>query len=194
MGQPPPYDSDCRFPAFWSLFDSNSEIKVPWYLALLGLQNHPVAAVAVVKECCRADPSGGQIEALLDGDNWRMHLVAATAVLVSTPGDGLSSALWQRIELGSWVVPQLCAVASIVDPDFERRAERLRFDLTDRFHTTDDRSPRFGLAKTICSLSALCQTAPAVAADILDYDRDQAGDIARVWRHNAMNAQRESGS
>jgi hypothetical protein len=54
----------------------------------------------------------------------RLHLVAAIAVLLSRDRIDLSPALWEAIDRGSWVAPQLGVVLSICDPQFVPRAKQ----------------------------------------------------------------------
>ncbi len=53
--------------------------------------------------------------------NWRPHLVACIA-LIYKPQLGSASILWERIEKTSWVTPQLCITAYLIDPLFRENA------------------------------------------------------------------------
>ncbi|WP_223757679.1 pentapeptide repeat-containing protein [Myxococcus sp. RHSTA-1-4] len=63
-----------------------------------------------------------EVVALLKEKNWRLHLVAATAVVLGGASERALSAVWERLAVGSWVHPQLTVAALLRDPDFESRA------------------------------------------------------------------------
>ena len=102
----------------------------PRYLDLLTLKSQRAdAAVLATRAAVGADYPADWINALLAERGWRRHLVAAAAIVL-VPRDGAHidfDSLWARIDLGSWVLPQLIAAAAITDPGFESRAiERIR--------------------------------------------------------------------
>jgi hypothetical protein len=80
-----------------------------------------------VRDCCLStDDPFPDICWLLESENWRPHLVAATAVVVCGYRAEPVRLLWRRLDRGSWVAPQIAAALSIVDPEFvERARERL---------------------------------------------------------------------
>jgi hypothetical protein len=79
--------------------------------------------VELVRNCCGKvpDPSS-DICRLLAESNWRPHLVAAVAVIVSRFNAERASLLWRRLDYGSWVTPQIAAALFLVDPDFVSQA------------------------------------------------------------------------
>ena len=72
-----------------------------------------------------ADPQTDICALLCDGD-WRKHLIAAVALVVSEHGKStaLISELWTAFDTGSWVSPQLAVCLDLLDRDFESRARR----------------------------------------------------------------------
>lgn len=98
--------------------------RVPVYLPLLHL-SEPWNARAARDQLCKriwscADPER-EILRLLDGLDWRPHLSGAVAATL-LPSPRVVAALWSAHDAGSWVAPQLGAVASLVDEDFDQRA------------------------------------------------------------------------
>jgi hypothetical protein len=94
------------------------------YLALLGLHAADAAvAVEEVKACCRKVPDPcADICRLLEDRNWRPHLVADVAVIVSGFQSATVKQLWCRLDSGSWVSPQMATALFLVDPDFATQA------------------------------------------------------------------------
>ncbi len=64
---------------------------------------------------------------LLNDENWRPHLVAilASFKLSKKKQLGLIDIMWNRIEKGSWISPQILSVLSIIDIDFENKANEI---------------------------------------------------------------------
>jgi len=120
---------------------------------------------------------------------WRENLVGAVALLALTPGSRPIPALWERIEQWSWAVPQLTAVASIVDHTFAARATELlnRFEESALGDQIADN--RTAAAKTAASLLALVEHTPGTSLrSLLAADYDDAGDIATSWRAAILQA------
>jgi CheY-like chemotaxis protein len=94
------------------------------YLALLGLHSADAAlAVEEVRTCCRKVPDPyPDICRLLADRNWRPHLVAAVAVIVSGFQAAAVKQLWYQLDSGSWVTPQIATALFLVDPDFATQA------------------------------------------------------------------------
>jgi hypothetical protein len=91
------------------------------YLALLHLSaDDAPKAVELVTDCCRkiANPYP-DICRLLADSNWRPHLVAAVAAIVSGYDSEAARCLWRRLDSGSWVTPQIGVALYLVDRDFE---------------------------------------------------------------------------
>jgi hypothetical protein len=63
---------------------------------------------------------------LLQSVNWRVHGIAAVALLVApSHSEILLARLWKRMQVGSAVAPALCAAASMVDPHFVEKGLEL---------------------------------------------------------------------
>src|SRR5688572_24296551 len=90
------------------------------YLALLGLNSGDATeAVELVRNCCgKVSNPSSDIYRLLAEPNWRPHLVAAVAAIVSGFDAETANLLWRRLDRGSWVTPQIAAALFLVDPDF----------------------------------------------------------------------------
>jgi len=69
-----------------------------------------------------ADPDT-EITALFQG-GWRPELVGGIAMLTVASTTATLKALWQAIDRGSWVSPQLVVIASLLDPGFVDQAKR----------------------------------------------------------------------
>lgn len=94
------------------------------YLPLLNLaSNDPHEAVELVRKCCHkmSDPFP-DICRLLGDKNWRPHLVAAVAMIISGYQKNAVDLLWRQIDLGSWVTPQLGVALFLVDANFSVQA------------------------------------------------------------------------
>lgn len=98
------------------------------YLPLL--HAHPARLPAALRACAEAERAPGidrAMRAALDAVNWRGHLPACGILLVRAQrqpiDERMVSALWGLIDRWSWVVPQCCATAAMLDPDFARRVE-----------------------------------------------------------------------
>lgn len=96
------------------------------YLALLNLSSGDEAeAVELVRRCCQNVPHPDpEICKLLADSNWCRHLVAAVAAILVKPDRDVVKSLWHRMDLGSWVSPQIGVALHIVDPDFEAESRR----------------------------------------------------------------------
>jgi len=99
------------------------------YLSLLHLSSFDTGEV--VAQVARLAHSSSkpyeEIGVLLEDSNWRPHLVAAVALMVLDYDQSVFLKLWRTIDCGSWVTPQLAAVAFSRDPDFaEQSYSRLK--------------------------------------------------------------------
>jgi hypothetical protein len=144
------------FESFAPVF-SNGDLAVPGYLVLLNLAS-PIEVQIVLERIERAllaDDAPDAVAAMLRDLNWRPQLVAGVSMLLASAGDPLRdpamiALLWDAIDGDSWVVPQLVAVAALVDPDFGAHA-RERVDA------------EAGGAKLCASLLAATSGVPALA-------------------------------
>lgn len=95
------------------------------YLFLLHLPDEDSARIALDRLrqiCASAPPPHPDIQKLLDYPNWRAHLVAAAALILTPRNPASTTAAWGALDKGSWVAPQLAAALSIVDPNFQDEA------------------------------------------------------------------------
>lgn len=61
---------------------------------------------------------------LLADSKWSAHLVAVTSLLIAKDcSPRIIAAMWQTMDSGSWAIPQIAAVLSIVDPEFFEKAK-----------------------------------------------------------------------
>jgi hypothetical protein len=121
----------------FGIFDAVFE-SAHGYLALLNLSAADAPkAVELVRNCCRktANPYP-DICRLLADSNWRPHLVAAVAVIVSGDDSEAVRDLWHRIDTGSWVTPQIGVALYLVDHDFEAQS-RIRLEARCPIDVTD---------------------------------------------------------
>jgi len=95
------------------------------YLALLGLHSGDSReAVDLVRRCCEGNQEAtADILKLLKEPNWRPHLVAAVAVIHIGYDVKTVEALWNRLDHGSWVTPQLAVALLLVDTEFVSKAK-----------------------------------------------------------------------
>ena len=116
--EPPSREVAAAFPTFGPLLSDESR-----YLALLHLPKEAAPFDELGALFARSPDAARELDALFSHGDWRGHLVAALAMLVSGETSALS-ALWRRLDLGTWVAPQLAAAAFVIDPEFEARARQ----------------------------------------------------------------------
>src|SRR5215475_8926799 len=58
------------------------------------------------------------LKRLLDDRNWRSHLIALVAALLSNDAAAFAPMLWEAFDRGSWVAPQLAVSLYCCDPNF----------------------------------------------------------------------------
>ncbi len=164
---------------FSAVFE-RGELRVPGYLPLLHLDPEDECLVVFgrVQRALAAPDSDDGIRALLADPNWRPHLVAAVALSLRGTADGATEQLWAAMDGGSWVTPQLAAVAKSLDPDFESNAKRRIADPTARS------------SKMLASLVALLVPEPAWLDEALQRedvqgamssDVDNGAGLASRW-------------
>ncbi|MCB9846760.1 MAG: hypothetical protein H6811_12340 [Phycisphaeraceae bacterium] len=145
------------FGPFADLFAGSVDAP-PRYMSLLSLHDARLA-VREIEHALRHPEAPRAIRALLAQDDWRAHLVAATAIVLAEDASPWLDALWSRIRAGSWASPQLLASAAQVDPDFASHAAAL--DLT---------NPKARAARD------------ALLARPVEPDWDRGDQIALSWR------------
>ena len=204
MSKSPPF---AKYPAFQPMFEPVGDIPVPVYLTLLNLGSGSELAITILRRILGGDTDlTPQVVALLADFNWRPQLVGAVAVGLGAANEESRNALWRAFDSGSWVSPQLAAVAFLVDEDFEARS-RLRIEAgcpinLDRLEGLDwvVRHSAAGpgnsashSSKALSALAGLCQRLPETHVWLepllsreetqhsLKSDYDDGGRIATGW-------------
>lgn len=189
---------------FSAAFESG-DLQVPGYLTLLHLVG-PGCRVVIerIRSALRSADASEYIVKQLTDSNWRPHLVAAVAALLSKdPGD-FSSALWSAVDAGSWVAPQLIATLSLTDPEFVANAKRhiqqrcpvsvpMGLSSLERHSATGPAGVHQRSAKNLAALVALLgrlpesvpwlqsEVADAEVKQLLQADIDASDTIALGW-------------
>ena len=157
-------------PDFEPMFKVSKDFSLPPYLMLLNLNRESIPAMNLLKRITSQDIDlTDQIVALLADMNWRPHLIAAIAMALGSSSPKSVEKLWQTFDSGSWVSPQLAAVASITDKDFSNNAKKRienscpinseRLDSTDwltRHTAAGPESVDGHSSKALAALVALC--------------------------------------
>jgi hypothetical protein len=182
------------------------ELPVPRYLCLLNLRAPSETLVVIDRIRVGLDDPrrDAALHALLGQIDWRPHLVAAVALLLVEDPRPFLADLWSAVRAGSWVSPQLLAVAAVRDPNFltmaaARETEgfvvRPPIGLTpaERHSATGPASVPRRSAKELSALVALCDATSQGAAwaahvraepelqRLIAADVDRGGDIATRW-------------
>ena len=175
------------------------------YLSLLNLHPDPLDVIARIESVVHSHPDYRRyVASMLAEENWRPHLVACIAVLVSPDKTSFGTALWGALDSGSWVAPQLAVTLRHCDPSFVAEAKRriaagcpvtvphIKVGLL-RHVTTGPASPIERSSKNMAALLRLLGTLPAEqewaqetektieVQEVLRSDRDRSGDIALQW-------------
>jgi hypothetical protein len=108
---------EASFGPFAAIFEAGG----PGYLSLLRVRE-PGAQIVIdgIAKALSCGESAQWVAALLQEANWRPHLVGAVALLLEPSLD--CQLLWQAVDRGSWVTPQLVVTATLVDPTFREQA------------------------------------------------------------------------
>jgi len=139
---------------------------VPEHLSLLHLF-HADNTVAKITATVRSGDCGPFVRRLFESPDWRPHLVG-TVVCIAEPDAQWLGWLWQAIDGGSWVTPQLAVAAYLTDPEFAARARsriEARCPISEpEISDGDDRDAMTGpgdadirSGKMAASLLALCE-------------------------------------
>jgi len=175
------------------------------YLDLLNLGPGADAAIDRLRGILDAEQyKMSEIEALLADVDWRPQLVAAVAIAIDPSTHIAIPSLWSALLGGTWVAPQLAAVLSIADRDFEEIAQR-KIDGLCRIEGTrwlsiggapDQSGPgvvNHFSGKALSALIAMCELRPewqfwlnplvdrADVKDAVAKDFDGGGYIATRW-------------
>jgi hypothetical protein len=142
--------SDSDYPSFVHLFVRQPQWQNPLYVYLLQLNDSAVWTMsAIIQSLTHSPDPAREICALLNGLDWREHLVGGIAsILGQQQSAPVIAALWSAFDEGSWVSPQLAVVVSLVDPAFAEHArERILQRCMNGFCTAVCRWP---IAPTAC--------------------------------------------
>ena len=196
-----------NYPAFQPMFEPAEDIPVPVYLTLLNLGSGSELAITILRRILGGNTDlTPQVVALLADFNWRPQLVGAVAMGLGAANEESRDALWHAFDSGSWVSPQLAAIAFLVDEDFEARS-RLRIEAgcsinLDRLQGLDwvvkhsaagPGNSASHSSKALSALSGLCQRLPETHTWLepllsreetqhsLKSDYDGGGRIATGW-------------
>jgi O-acetyl-ADP-ribose deacetylase (regulator of RNase III) len=105
-------------------FDPVLENPGTLYLSLLNLGADAAETIELIRNIAGRSPDPDtEITALFQG-GWRLELIAGIAVLTGAATPATLKGLWQAIDRGSWVSPQLVVIASLLDPCFVDQAKR----------------------------------------------------------------------
>jgi hypothetical protein len=194
-----------EFGPFAAVFKAPGE---PAPLTLLAMRGADVGIVIDrIEHALSAEDSARAAGALFASPDWRPHLIGAVALILDAGRRLDTAALWQAIDAGSWVTPQLVTTAYLVDPSF---ADRLRDRIaakcavavpanlspTERHRATGPATPEQRSAKLLASLVRIGMHAPALTgwlrtaasrpelAALQAADRDKSGNIAENWLAN----------
>jgi len=95
------------------------------YLALINLHTDVESTVQTIKDIVETEQKDileRDTLLLLQARNWRFHLVACGVMLAGISSGKSLNQLWNILQKGSWVVPQIAATVYILDPQFDSRA------------------------------------------------------------------------
>ena len=167
------------------------------YLQFLGMGSPDVhSALTSLSDILQStDDAHRYIELMLRGRDWRPHLVACVAALLSRDRAEYASLIWRTFDYGSWVAPQLAVVLYLSDPEFrhgakQRIASRCPVTAASDLDVHVERTIR---AKNIASLLRMVASLPSethwVASELehadvrvlMKADTDSCGDIVDSW-------------
>ncbi len=97
----------------------------PGYMALGHMDRDASAPLRVITDLVRTVPLDGDknIRELISDPNWRTQLFGTVAALVSPEPACFVASLWESMDGGSWVSPQLAVVLFHSDPAFVTHAK-----------------------------------------------------------------------
>ena len=180
----------------------------PAPLMLLSMRGAEAGAViGRIEQALAADDAVRGVGALFASPDWRPHLVGAVALILDSGRRLDPAAMWQSIDAGSWVTPQLVTTAYFIDPSFaERVRERIdgkcavtvpaNLSPGERHRATGPATPEQRSAKLLASMIRIGMLAPGLTgwlrtaasrpelAALQASDRDRSGNIAENWLKN----------
>jgi hypothetical protein len=155
------------------------------YLALLNLDSDDVTdSVEIIKQIVaeeQSDTLKRDTLALLQARNWRFHLIACGVLLTGFQSSALFDQLWNTLQQGSWVSPQLAATACLIDSEFRKRA----FDLLT--HEDSDEKSIVSVAQLLNQDSKTKFTVQQDAriSSARAKDHDNSGQLSIAWVEKA---------
>jgi hypothetical protein len=207
-------NTDAEFGPFAQVLKSPGE---PAALTLLSMRGSGVGAVLDrIERALSADDAVQGAAALFASADWRPHLVGAAALIVDSGRRLDTATMWQAIDAGSWVTPQLVTTAYLIDASFAARL-RQRIDANcavivpanlsavERHRATGPATAEQRSAKLLASLVRIGMLAPELTgwlriaasrpelAALQAADRDKSGNIAANWLNNAERQFRSRG-
>jgi len=199
--------AEAGYPSFAAAFTRNDDSRITyWTLQFphtpysLHESHYTNVALRVVKRAIAESPNAAaEVLALLSGRNWRAHIVGGTAVLLGTIDDAILAALWQAIDQGNHVAPQLVSIAALLDPAFEAKA-RSRIEIAaERGNVNLDPYRAVDLVALVRECQALQDTASwlepacrsAVFQRVFSVHPSHGDTFAGSWREEILRAIRE---
>lgn len=200
-----------QFGPFAEAFEMR-DLKVPGYLELLHCDGPGVQIVLDrIQTAVSTDGPQAWIDILFSDSNWRPHLVGAAALLLDDKRELNCFGMWEAIDRGSWVTPQLVATGYFVDSAFGDHVMcRLESGCVisiptglaplQRHSATGPASAAQRSAKLLSSLVSIGSRIPSLvlalerlSADqemrmLLEQDRDRSGEIATSWCERVVAA------
>jgi len=200
------------FGPYAALFEPLQDVVLP-YLTLLHMGDGARKVVQCIKDVVGSNEDlEAATSVLLRDENWRPHLVGAVAVYLGVQTAETLEQVWRTLDAGSWVVPQLAAVLSLVDRHFltaslERLTKRCPIIKYPDYETSDPieghvaRGPANTSERSCKAVSSLLfllskdypedrdvvvlMNDPGIAEMIAD-DVDDGARIALEWRHQLI--------
>ena len=106
---------------FAILLEPHHDERTLPYTTLFGLGPASAKVLRSIRVAASEPDAERCIVLLLRDANWGAQIVGAVAAYVR-PSDAAVDHVWRALDSGSWVSPELAAVASLVDPAFVARA------------------------------------------------------------------------
>jgi hypothetical protein len=195
------------------------ELKVPGYLTLLGCgESSRVVFDHIARGVRDGDDPAPWVDVMLGDVNWRPHLVAAVVLLITDLRATATASLWNAIERGSWVTPQLVCTAFLGDYAFREYAIRRLDDScpvnlpmgmspAERHSATGPAGTQARRAKEAASLLAIMALVPDLESRAVEYQSrteiqellkidaayDNSSEIALSWLENVRERLAEKG-
>ncbi|MFB9080288.1 hypothetical protein ACFFLS_11655 [Flavobacterium procerum] len=129
------------------------------------------------------------IKSLLEQEDWRLHLVAATSLLSlkQSKRENLNVLFWERLTRGSWVSPQILVALSISDTSFKTKGEKILLEgftiNYSQMSAIEHHVSRGGVPTTVSEKKVEAALNYLLNDTINnDDDNDSGGSIAQNWK------------